>query len=296
MFQKITIIGIGLMGSSFARAVKLNGLAKEVVAFDNDEENLKIAIDLNVIDAGYNSIQSAIKNADLIVFATPVGCFDSISSKISSLVEPDTIITDLGSVKSSVVDVFKRYFKEKNIVPAHPISGSEKAGAKYGRADLFKDRWCILTPLENTDPSITSRMKKLWESLGSQVEIMLPKQHDVVLAMTSHLPHLLSYSLVDTAVNAEDNLNEDIIRFSAGGFRDFTRLAGSDPIMWRDICIKNKDAILEIMSYFKDNLKKHENMIENECSDDLENLFSKTKDVRKKVIDAKQDIDGRGCR
>ncbi|MHA1539289.1 MAG: prephenate dehydrogenase/arogenate dehydrogenase family protein [Alphaproteobacteria bacterium] len=292
MFQKIAIIGIGLMGSSLARAVRKAGLATEIVAVDQNAENIQTALDLGVIDASENVFQGA----DLIVFATPVGAFKTAAKEIAPLVDAAAIITDLGSVKGTVVEALKPYFDEKNIVPAHPIAGSEKAGPEHGRADLFQERWCVLTPSEKTDADAVARLKAFWEALGSQVEIMSAKRHDLTLAMTSHLPHLISYGLVDTAVKMEGRLKEDIIRFSAGGFRDFTRLAGSDPVMWRDICLENKGALLEMLGHFKDDIAQLETLIQNDQGDALEALFEKTRAVRQKVVDAKQDADERGCR
>ena len=288
-YEQITIIGFGLIGSSLARAVKENDLTSCLIGCDNSEENRSAAIELKLADKMLSCPKEAAKDADLIILATPLGVFEEIVKLIAPHLKKGAVITDVGSVKTSVAKIFKRHITDGvHAIAGHPVAGTEQSGPKAGFSSLFKDRWCILTP-EKADPKALSHLIKFWESLGSNVEIMSPEHHDQVLAITSHVPHLIAYNIVGTARHLEEVTKSEVIKFSAGGFRDFTRIAASDPTMWRDVFLNNKEAVLEMLGRFSEDLTALQRSIRYGDGEALFELFDKTRRIRSQIIDAGQD-------
>ncbi len=288
-YEQIAIIGFGLIGSSLARAVKENDLTSCLIGCDNSEESRSAAIELKLADKMLSCPKDAVKDADLIILATPLGAFEEIVELIAPHLKKNAVITDVGSVKTSVAQIFKRHIpKYVHAIAGHPVAGTEQSGPKAGFGSLFKDRWCILTP-EDADPQALSDLIKFWESLGSNVEIMSPEHHDQVLAITSHVPHLIAYNIVGTARHLEEVTKSEVIKFSAGGFRDFTRIAASDPTMWRDVFLNNKEAVLEMLGRFSEDLTALQRSIRYGDGEALFELFDKTRRIRREIIDAGQD-------
>ena len=282
MFERILIIGMGLIGSSIARAIKKYNISQEIYGLDSNENVLEKSAELQILSESSKNIEELDKQVDLIIICSPLGTYKDIFSSLNKFVKKETLVTDVGSTKISVINDFKKYCNNENIkfVPGHPIAGLEKSGPEYGFAELFENRFCILTPLDK-DNEVTTKIKSFWEKVGMKVEIMNPEYHDRVLAMTSHLPQLIAYSIVFTANELEDHLKSEVLKYSAAGFRDFTRLAGSDPIMWRDIYSKNKDAVIEMLGRFTEDLTTLQKAIRNNDSKFLEDTFSSTKKIRK---------------
>ena len=290
LFKTIAFIGFGLINSSLARVVKTKGLAEKIHAYSRSEATRAKIKKLNIVDNIYDNSVEAVKGADLVILGIPVGATrDTVSTFVSSL-SPGTIITDVGSVKKSVIDKLSSVLPENiNFVPAHPIAGTEKSGPEAGFETLFEGHWCVITPTKNTDKEAIKKVTKIWESAGMQVAEMDAKYHDLVLAITSHIPHLVAYSIVGTVAELEDHLKTEVIKYAAGGFRDFTRIAGSDPVMWRDIFIDNKEAVLEMLGRFIEDLTALQKSIRWEDKEALESLFNKTRLIRKGVVALKQD-------
>jgi len=288
LFNKSLIIGVGLIGSSLARGLKNKKLSKLVFGYDNDNNVKKKCMDLKIVDSMLDTLD-LIEEIDLVVLCTPLSCYRNILSKITPLIKKPCIITDVGSTKANVIKDFEniKYNKLLNFVPGHPIAGLEKSGPEYGFEDLFKNRYCILTP-QNKDDQSVKKVSKMWENLGMIIEIMNAERHDRVLAMTSHIPQLIAYSIVATTTELEKNIKDEVIKYSAAGFRDFTRLAGSDPIMWRDIYILNKEAILEMLGRFSEDLSSLQKAIRNEDKNLLETTFKATREIRKEIEKAGQ--------
>ncbi len=292
MFEKVTLIGIGLIGSSLAHVMKREGLAKLIAVSTRSVETLKRAEEIGLgniyeLDAG-----KAVKDADLVIVCTPVGACESIAKTISPHLKEGAIITDVGSVKASVIAQMKPSLPGNvHLVPGHPIAGTEYSGPDAGFASLFEKRWCILTPDEMTDKGATEKLKLFWEKCGSEVEIMDAHHHDLVLAITSHLPHLIAYNIVGTADDLETDTRSEVIKFSASGFRDFTRIAASDPTMWRDVFIHNKEAVLETLGRFSEDLSSLQKAIRRGDGEHLFELFSRTRDIRKSIIEIGQDVE-----
>ena len=282
MYEKILIIGFGLIGSSIARSIKKHKISQEIYGLDINQNVLKKSSELQIVSESRKNIEDFSDQFDLIVICSPVGTYKDIFSSLDKFVKKQTLVTDVGSTKISVIDDFKKNCSNKNIkfVPGHPIAGLEKTGPEHGFAELFENRFCILTPLDNNN-QITNKIKLFWEKLNMKVEIMNPEYHDRVLAMTSHVPQLIAYSIVFTANELEDHLKEEVLKYSAAGFRDFTRLAGSDPVMWRDIYSKNKEAVIEMLGRFTEDLSTLQKAIRNNDSKFLEETFSSTKKIRK---------------
>ena len=282
MYEKILIIGFGLIGSSIARSIKKYKISQEIYGLDINQNVLKKSSELQIVSESRKNIEDFSDQFDLIVICSPVGTYKDIFSSLDKFVKKQTLVTDVGSTKISVIDDFKKNCSNKNIkfVLGHPIAGLEKTGPEHGFAELFENRFCILTPLDNNN-QITNKIKLFWEKLNMKVEIMNPEYHDRVLAMTSHVPQLIAYSIVFTANELEDHLKEEVLKYSAAGFRDFTRLAGSDPVMWRDIYSKNKEAVIEMLGRFTEDLSTLQKAIRNNDSKFLEETFSSTKKIRK---------------
>ncbi|PPR28396.1 MAG: Prephenate dehydrogenase [Alphaproteobacteria bacterium MarineAlpha9_Bin2] len=290
LFKTIAFIGFGLINSSLARVVKTKGLAEKIHAYSRSEATRAKIKKLNIVDNIYDNSVEAVKGADLVILGIPVGATRDTVNTFASSLSPGTIITDVGSVKKSVIDKLSSVLPENiNFVPAHPIAGTEKSGPEAGFETLFEGHWCIITPTKNTDKEAIKKVTKIWESAGMQVAEMDAQYHDLVLAITSHIPHLVAYSIVGTVAELEDHLKTEVIKYAAGGFRDFTRIAGSDPVMWRDIFIDNKEAVLEMLGRFIEDLTALQKSIRWEDKEALESLFNKTRLIRKGVVALKQD-------
>ncbi len=289
MIEKITIIGMGLIGSSLARNIMERKLAKTLVAADADQAVCQKVVDLGIADFVTDDLAQSVKDSSLVILSVPVGAMGHVAKIIAPHLKEGAIITDTGSVKGSVVDAVAPFCRSGiDFVPAHPIAGTEFSGPESGFLELFERRWCILTPMPETSISAIEEVTKLWEACGSIVEIMDIKHHDLVLGITSHLPHLIAYTIVGTATDLEDDIKSEVIKFSASGFRDFTRIAASDPTMWRDVFLNNKQAVLEILQRFNEDLTALQKAIRKEDGDYLFNRFAETRAIRKAIIDQGQ--------
>jgi cyclohexadieny/prephenate dehydrogenase len=290
VFGTLAVIGIGNLGSSVARAVRKYGAVERVIAADLSSEALKRAEELKLADAYYDAPSKAVAQADVVVLCTPLGAFGAIAKAMAPHLKPGAVVTDVGSVKGAVVAAAGPHMPASvAFVPGHPIAGTEKSGPDAGSSDLFVGRYWILTPDETTDRAAVAKVTELWTRCGAIVEEMKAEYHDKVLAVTSHLPHLIAYTIVGTAFDLEGQEQQDVIRFSAGGFRDFTRIAGSSPIMWRDIFLNNREAVLEMLQRFSEDLSYLQRAIRWGEGDKLQDLFTRTREVRRGVIEAKQD-------
>jgi cyclohexadieny/prephenate dehydrogenase len=288
-FERVALIGLGLIGSSLAWAMRKRGLARDYVGFARTEATRAKALELGFIDRAVPSAAEAVVGADLVVVAVPVGASGQIAEEIGPHLAPGSIVTDAGSVKQAVVDAMAPHLPDGvHFVPAHPVAGTEHSGPEAGFAELFEGRWCILTPPEGTDPDAVACMTALWRAVGSDVDTMDARHHDMVLAITSHLPHLIAYTIVGTATDLEANLKQEVIKFAAGGFRDFTRIAASDPIMWRDVFLANKDAVLEMLGRFDEDLTALQRAIRYSDGDKLEEIFAASRAVRRSILEAGQ--------
>ncbi len=280
MVDRICIVGVGLIGGSLARALKATGACKEIVGTSRHSAQLKKAKQLNVIDRFETDISIAVKNANIVVVCVPVGAVDGVFESLAACVSENTIITDVGSTKRSVTMSADKLLGpySRNFVPAHPIAGLEKNGVEASSADLFRQRRVIITPTENTQKNAINQVRSMWEKTGAQVVQMDVDHHDDVLAATSHLPHLLAYSLVDTLSQLDEKT--EIFKYAAGGFRDFTRIASSDPTMWHDICLSNSTAILAALDIFSRDLKKLEQALKEKDSQFILDIFQRAKKSR----------------
>ncbi|HEY3777405.1 MAG TPA: prephenate/arogenate dehydrogenase family protein [Rhizomicrobium sp.] len=290
LFGKVALLGIGLIGSSLARAMRRAGLAAHIAGFAHTPQTLERARALGFADSLHDTLAPAVRESDLVVLATPVGAFGGLARDIAPHLMRDAILSDVGSVKTSVIrDVSPFVPDGVDFIPAHPIAGTEQSGPDAGFAELFDGRWCILTPLPDTDPARVETLKSFWQRCGSQVEIMDAQHHDLVLAITSHVPHLIAYNIVGTADDLETVTQGEVIKYSAGGFRDFTRIAASDPTMWRDVFLNNREAVLEMLGRFTEDLSALQRAIRWGDGDMLFNLFTRTRAIRRSVVDAGQD-------
>ena len=289
-FQRVALIGIGLIGSSISHACRRAGLAREIVGSARTLATVDTAKRLGLIDEGFATAREAVRGADLVIVCVPVGLCGAIAQEIGSALAPGAIITDVGSVKGAIVrDMVPFLPKGVHFVPGHPIAGTEQSGPESGFAELFDGRWCILTPEAHTDGAAVEKLKAFWQALGSNVEIMTPEHHDMVLAITSHLPHLIAFNIVNTAAHLERVTDKEVIKFSAGGFRDFTRISASDPTMWRDVFLNNKDAVLEMLGRFQEDLAGLQRAIRFGEGAELFAKFSDARAIRRGVIEAGQD-------
>ena len=281
-YTSVLIIGMGLIGSSIARVIKQKKISEKVFAIDNDKTTINLTKDLNIVDEIFENFQNFSEQVDLIFICTPLSSYKNIFKELNTFIQTPTLITDVGSTKVSVINDFKSEIDNDKIsfLPAHPIAGLEKSGPQYGFAELFDNRYCIVTPINSNDNFI-ELISSIWKSFGMTVEIMDAERHDRVLAMTSHIPQLIAYSVVGTATELETQMKDEVIKYSAAGFRDFTRLAGSDPVMWRDVYDKNKEAVLEMLGRFSEDLLTFQKAIRNNDLNFLENKFSKSKQIRK---------------
>ena len=287
----LAVVGLGLIGSSILQAVRGRGLATRTIGSDQSETVCARAMDLGLADLICQPSADALADADLIILSVPLGAMHSAAAVFAGHLKPGAIITDVGSSKRSVMtDVVAVLPDNVHFVPGHPIAGTEQSGPDAGFAELFDGRWCILTPDASTDQGALRTVASLWRAMGSHIEEMDAPHHDLVLATTSHLPHLIAYSIVGTAADLEEVTRSEVIKFSAGGFRDFTRLAASDPVMWRDVCLKNKDAILEMLARFPEDLSAMQKFVRTEDGNALLDLFTRTRAVRRSIIDAGQEV------
>jgi cyclohexadieny/prephenate dehydrogenase len=300
-FEKVAVIGLGLIGSSLCHVIKRDGLAGHIAGNARSAETRETALNLGFIDSAHEDPADAARDADLIVLAAPVGANASLAEAIGPVLKPGAIVTDVGSVKVAVIrDVAPHLPEGVHLVPGHPVAGTEHSGPESGFPELFENRYCILTPPDGADADAVEAVVRLWKQAGSIVEIMDADHHDRVLAITSHLPHLIAYTIVGTASDLEGQLREtkaggeidirtaEVIKFSAGGFRDFTRIAASDPIMWRDIFLNNKDAVLELLGRFIEDLTAMQRAIRWEEGDTLEDTFRRTRAIRRGILEMRQ--------
>ena len=289
MFSRVALIGIGLIGSSLAHSMRQLKLCEHIAVTARTQRTLDTAVELGLADSVTLDIREAVAGADLVVICTPMGTYGAIAEAMAPGLEAGCIVTDVGSVKASVArDVGPHLPPGVHLVPAHPVAGTEHSGPEAGFPELFHDRWCILTPAAGADADAVKRVADLWERAGMNIQYMEPRYHDQVLAITSHLPHLIAYTIVGTATDLEDDLKAEVVKFSAGGFRDFTRIAASDPTMWRDIFLSNKDAILEMLGRFSEDLIALQRAIRHDESDKLHEVFTRTREIRRSIIDARQ--------
>ena len=292
MFDQISIIGCGLIGSSIFKGLKKVGSIKKIITYDNDKSVNEIIKKDKLSDEIFKSAGDAVKNSDLIIIATPISSFENVLNSIKDNLKTGSILTDTCSVKTGVSKILEKInLKNSVCIPGHPVAGIENSGPKAGFADLFKNKWTILTPSKSTDENTIQKVSNFWESLGSKVKIMSDEDHDKILTFTSHLPHVVAYNIVKTSMSHDEEVKDDIIKYSAGGLRDFTRIAASDPIMWRDIFIDNSALIIQAIDKFIKNLDEFKKAISEKDSKKLIEIFEKSKDFRKSIVKAGQDTD-----
>lgn len=290
MSQTVLLIGLGLIGSSIAHALRTSDNGYQIIGYDGNDDVRVRARAIGFCHEVSDRLEDAAKKADIVVLCVPVGAYKAVAEVIAPHLKPSAIISDVGSVKASVVRDLKPILRPERLVPAHPIAGTEQSGPEAGFATLFRDRWVILTPLLETETEATDAVADLWRACGGKIEIMDANHHDLVLAITSHLPHLIAYNIVGTAADLEDHLKSEVIKFSASGFRDFTRIAASDPTMWRDVFLNNKEAVLEALARFSEDLAALQRAIRWGEGEALYNLFSRTREIRRSIIEAGQDV------
>jgi cyclohexadieny/prephenate dehydrogenase len=289
-FPRIALIGLGLIGSSLARGIQQLGLAGELVATDASPEVRARAVEIKLADRIADDNAAAVKDADLVIACVPVGVSGTVAESIAAHLKPGAIVSDVGSVKASVLRAMAAHLPDNvHFIPGHPVAGTENSGPDSGFAELFINRWCILTPPDGADPAAVEKLTAFWSSLGANVEIMQAGHHDLVLAVTSHLPHLIAYTIVGTADELEDVTRSEVLKFSAGGFRDFTRIAASDPTMWRDVFLANKEAVLEMLGAFQEDLSKLTRAMRRGDGDALFEHFTRTRAIRRGIVSIGQD-------
>jgi len=290
MFRQVALIGIGLIGSSLSHAIRRGSLAGRIVGHAKSAETRATALELGLVAQAFDTPAAAAAGSDLVILCAPVGACGPLAAAFAPALAPGAIVTDVGSVKGCIVrDVGPYIPPGVHFIPGHPVAGTEKSGPESGFATLFDHRWCILTPPTGADPAAVDKLKAFWEACGSVVEIMDATHHDMVLAITSHLPHLIAYSIVGTADDLQAVTESEVIKFSAGGFRDFTRIAASDPIMWRDVFLNNKEAVLDMLGRFNEDLAMLQRFIRWGDGEALEKFFTRTRAIRRGIITAGQD-------
>ena len=289
MFERVALLGIGLINSSIARVMKRDGLAGEIVIYSRRQSTLDKAMELGLAERAEADAAAAVKGADLVVLGAPVGANAGLAEAIGPSLMPGAIVTDVGSVKAAVIrDVTPHMPDGVHLVPGHPVAGTEHSGPEAGFAEIFQDHWCILTPPDGCDPEAVEKIAAFWRCAGSTVDIMDPAHHDKVLAITSHLPQLIAYNIVGTVLDVEHVTEREVVKYAAGGFRDFTRIAASDPEMWRDVFLNNQEAVLEMLGRFTEDLAALQRAIRWGDDKALEELFSRTRAIRRDLVDAKQ--------
>ncbi|MFC3230044.1 prephenate/arogenate dehydrogenase family protein [Marinibaculum pumilum] len=288
--RRLALIGVGLIGSSLARAARARGAAEVIAGYDANPQHLARAAELGLLDEVAGSAAAVAEGADLVILCTPLGSYAAIGAEIAPRLRPGTVVSDVGSSKACVLRDLGAVLPDGvALVPAHPVAGTEQSGPDAGFAELFVNRWCILTPPEDAAPEPVALVERFWALLGSTVERMDPQHHDLVLAITSHVPHLIAYNIVATADDLESVTKSEVIKYSAGGFRDFTRIAASDPVMWRDVCLNNREAVLEMLARFTEDLTALQRAIRWGEGDRLLELFTRTRAIRRQIIDAGQE-------
>ena len=292
LFGRIALIGIGLIGSSLARVIRREKLATHVAISTRSAATLKRAEALELGDSYHTDLAQGVRDADLVIVSVPVGSSGEVAEIIAPALKAGAIVTDVGSTKGSVIAQMQPHIPAGvHFIPGHPLAGTEKSGPDAGFAALFENRWCIFTPLPDTDPEALEKLSEFWRRCGSNIDVMDPQHHDMVLAIVSHLPHIIAYNIVGTADDLQNVSKTEVIKYAASGFRDFTRLAASDPTMWRDVCLHNRDAILEMLSRFSEDLASLQRAIRWGDGDKLFDLFTHTRSVRRSIIDAGQEVD-----
>ncbi|MCX7646748.1 MAG: prephenate/arogenate dehydrogenase family protein [Rhodobacteraceae bacterium] len=290
LYERVALIGLGLIAGSMSLAMRRAGLAGEIVGTARSAETRAVAREIGLVDRVTETIPEAVEGADLVVLAVPVGAMGEVAAAMSAHLKPGATVTDVGSVKRAVIEAVAPHIPEGvHFVPAHPIAGTEHSGPRSGFAELFRNRWCLIVPLEGTDPAAVARLRALWEGMGSRVDEMDAAHHDLVLAVTSHAPHLIAYTMVGVADDLRRVTDSEVIKYSAAGFRDFTRIAASDPTMWRDVFLTNKDATLEILGRFTEELFALQRAIRLGDGQHLFDYFTRTREIRRGIIEAGQD-------
>ena len=285
IFDELAIIGSGLIGSSIALAARRRNAAGRIIVADHSVTVLERAKALGLADVVTDDLARAVGGAKCVILCVPIGAYEAVGQAIAPALRAGTIVSDVGSVKGAVIPALEAVLPDHvRLVPAHPVAGTEQSGPDAGFASLFVNRWCILTPPEGADEQAVTKVKAFWEALGSHVEVMGASHHDLVLAITSHVPHLIAYNIVGTAADLEEVTRSEVIKFSAGGFRDFTRIAASDPTMWRDVFLHNKDAVLEMLGRFNEDLTALQRMIRRGDGDGLFALFTRTRAIRRGIV------------
>ncbi len=292
LFERITIIGGGLIGSSLMRAIRQQNVATAIIAVDRDENVVSRIKELGIATEATTDAKEGVTDSELVILCVPVGSCGSVAQEIRDHLRPGVILSDVGSVKGSVISQVAPYLPEgAHLIPAHPVAGTEHSGPDAGFASLFNNRWSILTPLHDAEQAMVEKMRAFWEAIGSNVDVMEPQHHDLVLAITSHVPHLIAYNIVATAADLEKVTQSEVIKYSAGGFRDFTRIAASDPTMWRDVFLHNKDAVLEMLGRFNEDISVLTRAIRSGDGDALFELFTRTRSIRRNIISQGQETD-----
>ncbi|WP_294332925.1 prephenate/arogenate dehydrogenase family protein [uncultured Sphingomonas sp.] len=288
-FARVTILGLGLIGSSIARGIRQHMPSVRVTGYDADPAVRETAVAIELCDDVADSAGTSVIDADLVILCVPVGAMGAVAAEFAADLPAEAIVSDVGSSKLSVIEAVREALPNATFIPAHPVAGTENSGPTAGFASLFHHRWCIVTPPEGSDPLAVERVSEFWRRLGANVELMEPGHHDRVLAVTSHLPHLIAYTIVGTASDLEEVTQSEVIKYSAGGFRDFTRIAASDPTMWRDVFLNNREAVLDMLQRFTEDLTALQRAIRWGKGDELFELFSRTRAIRRSIIDQGQD-------
>ena len=289
LFERVALIGVGLIGSSLARALRRDWPQTKIVACARTAETLATVRRLGLADETHEDPAAAVEGADLVVIATPLSAYAGVARRIAPALRDGAIVTDVGSVKGAAIAALRPELPSRvHFVPGHPVAGTEHSGPEAGFAELFRDRWCILTPTPQSAPEAVAKLTRLWEKAGMRVVTMEAEHHDKVLAVTSHLPHLIAYTIVGTATELGEDLQSEVVAFSAGGFRDFTRIAASDPVMWRDIFLENREAVLELLQRFTEDLTALQRAIRRGDGETLHKWFTHTRAIRRSIIEAKQ--------
>ena len=292
IYDRVALIGLGLIAGSMAHAMRRAGLAGEIVGTARSAETRKVAAEIGLCDRVVDTAAEAVEGADLVVLAVPVGAMGAVAEEIAPHLKPGCTVTDVGSVKRAVIEAVGPHIPEGvHFIPGHPLAGTEHSGPRAGFAELFDNRWCLLVPVEGTDPAATARLRALWEGMGANVEEMDADHHDLVLAVTSHAPHLIAYTMVGVADDLRRVTDSEVIKYSAAGFRDFTRIAASDPTMWRDVFLTNKEATLEILGRFTEELFALQRAIRTGDGEMLHDYFTRTRAIRRGIIEAGQDTE-----
>ena len=289
--QSVAIIGLGLLGGSIGLAVREQAPGIATKGFDRDPAVRDAARTRELVGSVCDEAADAVRDADLVILCVPVGAMEEAARELADHIRPDAIVSDVGSSKQSVAEALVRALPGRTIIPAHPVAGTEQSGPEAGFASLFTNRWCILTPGRDADDNAVAALSEFWTKLGANVELMDAAHHDLVLAVTSHIPHLIAFTIVGTASDLEEVTRSEVIKYSAGGFRDFTRIAASDPVMWRDVFLNNKGAVLEMLGRFSEDLTALQRAIRSGDGDTLHDLFSRTRAIRRQVIEQGQDDD-----